>query len=593
MHKKYYILILDNTWDLKDYDLLVGKYQAVFCLFWLAPSTKTKFHELGNGCSLFSLEDIISSDMTWGKESFIIAQEIVQSGPHYNGLPIRRYLLESLYKESHLPSLLNKLIEFAERMALRATCDQVVIEGCLKDRYRDLFTRKLARMPGYSFNEIHSSSLNNNLRFSSALRSRMSKLKEIKIRGLHPMHLFERVDKTYQVRCSWGPRFPRAAISKGGVTFFSSYLNNSQILSSFTDLMPYPVTWVVTNYWGRKGIGGRQAQAFWLWQVMGNQASGYPYEDNLPLVNQEDDGADYFGLESTDTWKNWDKIESKLLMNLTRCWEAYLDEAEPRLLVLANQWGIEGWFTQLAKRRGIPVLQVLHGVLGGYLYTRTPVISDALIVPGEFWKELWPEDQREKILIYNPWNSFPVGKPSRDKRPYTLSYFSWPLSALPFYNFSALADAIIDILHNLATREDVQVQVRPHPLENPHEFLGRWRHLYGQLPKNVRYTSNDSLKATLRQTDLALMFRSTVMLNCLVQGIPVVMPGWIDYGWNASLREISGVYLADDFSDLNEKISFWMQDPPKFPKREVQKLVSPPGEGKDRLKKLVMELINR
>ena len=99
--------------------------------------------------------------------------------------------------------------------------------------------------------------------------------------------------------------------------------------------------------------------------------------------------------------------------------------------MVANQWGIEGWLTQCAKRRGIPALQVMHGVLGGYLYTRTPILSDALIVPGEFWKNLWPEDQRDKILIYNPPDSFPKKQRPRKSRPDTLTYFSWPLSQRP------------------------------------------------------------------------------------------------------------------------------------------------------------------
>ena len=88
------------------------------------------------------------------------------------------------------------------------------------------------------------------------------------------------------------------------------------------------------------------------------------------------------------------------------------------------------------------------------------------------------------------------------------------------------------------------------------------------------------------------MYRSTVMLDCLAQEIPVVMPGWIDYGWNADLTKIPGLYLAEDFSDLEEKILSWLQHPPDWSEAAVQKLVSPPGGGQDKLRLLIEKLLS-
>jgi hypothetical protein len=249
------------------------------------------------------------------------------------------------------------------------------------------------------------------------------------------MHFLERTDKTYHYRCSLGPLLPRSNITKGGITFFSSYLNNSRILSSFVILMPSLITWVVTNVWSRRGIMRNQANAFWLWQFAGDLSPAYQDQDTLPPVKTAEDAPDYSYLASTYTWKNWGQIESRLLMNLTGAWEAYLNEAKPRLIVMANQWGIEGWFTRCAKRKGIPVLQVMHGVLGGYLYTRTPIISDALIVPGEFWKNLWADEQKDKILVYNPPGFFPQKEKPYKSLPTTITYFSWPLSTVAFIIF--------------------------------------------------------------------------------------------------------------------------------------------------------------
>jgi hypothetical protein len=148
----------------------------------------------------------------------------------------------------------------------------------------------------------------------------------------------------------------------------------------------------------------------------------------------------------------WPSDHLNSLVNLTHCWENYLEKVKPRLIVTANQWGIEGWLGRVAKKRGVAVLQIMHGVLGGYFYTRTPVISDAMIVPGEFWRSLWPADQQGKIQVFNPEESFPlVGKRLiSDKRH--LTFFSWPLRSSHFYNFSEFSDWFIKIFKKLLNR---------------------------------------------------------------------------------------------------------------------------------------------
>ena len=598
MAKQYYILLLDDRFDLRQIDnILLDNYQAVFFLFWISPSTKAQLESM-NGASFFGLQDLISNEMAWGEEAYKIAREVIDSGPHYGDLPLQNYLAEPLYKESHLPCLLDKVIELAGRLRDQEGCEQVVLEGQLKKTHGDLLGRKLFYRHGYLFKEFLPrekpvSSFTNNSETTSS--NRLNQLLKIWSRNdwlTHVMHLLERTDKTYRYRCSLGPLFPRSAIAKGGITFFSSYLNNSRILSSLIGLMPSPITWIVTNVWARRGIMDSRGKAFWLWQFSGDLPPRFQGRDTLRPVKFSEDSPDYLYLASTETWKNWEQIESPLLMNLTKAWEAYLNEAEPRLIVMANQWGIEGWFTRCAKRKGIPVLQVMHGVLGGYLFTRTPIISDALIVPGEFWKNLWADDQKDKILVYNPPDSFPQRERSHKSRPTTITYFSWPLPIIPFYNFSEIADTIIRILHHLVSSQDIQIKIRPHPLENLHDFLGRWCYLCGPLPGNVTIDGNNSLQETLEQTDLALMFRSTVMLNCLAQRIPVIMPGWVDYGWNAGLAEIPGVYLARDFIDLEERILLWLQHPPDWPEATAKKLVRPPGEGEDRFQLVIEKLLN-
>jgi len=74
MAKRYHILLLDDRWDLQHLNnILLNNYQAVFCLFWTAPSTKEKMEAI-KGPAFFGLQDIISTDMEWGEEAYKIIQ---------------------------------------------------------------------------------------------------------------------------------------------------------------------------------------------------------------------------------------------------------------------------------------------------------------------------------------------------------------------------------------------------------------------------------------------------------------------------------------------------------------------------------------
>ena len=332
--------------------------------------------------------------------------------------------------------------------------------------------------------------------------------------------------------------------------------------------MPEPVTWVLANHSARRGISRQGCDYVWLWQY------GHSSRRNQGIKEEGIFSAEGEGSHSeillrkwmaqSPTWKRWRSVELSLLVTLTACWEEYLDQAKPRLIVMANQWGIEGWFTNIAARRGIPVLQIMHGALGGHLYTQTPIISNDLVVCGNFWRDLWVENQRPRILVGNPdgWIQKIPRRPSAGKR--SLTFFSWPLSHARFYSFYELVDGFIHILQRVVKAKKYKITIRFHPRENPGEFVRRWRRLYGPLPSEIRLHKNEPLSKTLAETDVALMFRSTVMLNCLASGIPFVLPGWIDFGWNRLLQDIRGIYLAPDFPEVEKKIGEWLDQPPCF-----------------------------
>ena len=161
-----------------------------------------------------------------------------------------------------------------------------------------------------------------------------------------------------------------------------------------------------------------------------------------------------------------------------------------------------------------------------------------------------------------------------------------------FYNFSELTDGFIQIFRNLLSKGNYEILVRCHPFENPSDFVKRWESFYGPLPTGLQVGKHEPLNEVLAQTDVALMFRSTVMLNCLVNRIPVIMPGWIDFGWNQALVNVLGVYLAPDFPELEQRVRDWLRSPPILSEEAAAHFVKPPGTGQDLFVSLVNDLMS-
>lgn len=580
------VLLLDDNFDLATLEQQTwAEYQAVICLFWLAPETSTQLSEaIGSHC--YGLADIISDNMTWGKGAYKIVTKVANAGPQYKNLYWRTYLTENLYHEALTLHLLIQIVSFIEQLRKDWSVATVLIEGVFPQTKATLLEALVTDYPGLIYSPL--SELSASVERSSRWFRLYKHLKEAYLTGQWSELLWKFItqsDRKYAGRYWLGRWQPKPTISSGEITFFSSYVNNSRTLAAFIDLMPSPVNWLLTTESARRGLpANSQASYTWLWKFAPSAGTTEPMlEPGLFKASSELSIPSQAILEkwlaTSPLWHNWQTTQFLGVVKLTQCWEAYLDQAQPRLIVMANQWGIDGWFMRLARQRGIPVLQLLHGVLGGYLHTRTPLLSDAMVVWGDFWLNLWPVKERPRIISYNPGGKFSA-IPRQEDNCRRLTFFSWPLvQLLPYYNASELMDGFINIFYDLLTQEWCEITVRAHPLENPDDFRQRWQKVKGALPRGLTLSKHEPLTDILAQTDVALMFRSTVMLNCLVNGIPVLMPGWIDFGWNEALTDVTSVYVAPDFHHLEKQLKVWLEQPPPADEKVAEYFIkSPRGE---------------
>jgi hypothetical protein len=592
------ILLMDEQVDVESLKFREKDgYKAIIGLFWMAPSTKRFLWDaLGGSC--YGLDDIVRTDGNWEEEAYRLALQTVREGPSHGHLPWRSYLMAPLYEEYHVLPLARKTAYFVDRLRRQWSVESLEIDSALKASSDFLFAQVFREHPQLVYHSARQTitgpgALGDRETFIRRVGRRMREARLTKDWKTQSMDFIEALDKTYRWRVRWGRWRERQTVAQRGITFFSSYVNNSRTLSWFIDDMPGPVTWIVSNDSARRGLPRSKCNYSWLWEFAGSPIS-VPEDKGQNNGEGTNEGPlSRQWLTVSPTWQSWKRAELSLLASLTHCWETYLDRAAPSLVVMANAWSLEGWFTEIARSRDIPVLQIMHGVLGGYLYTQTPIASDAMVVPGEFWRNLWPQNQRHKIIAFNP-NRDRVKSPRGERHgKKRVTFFSWPLASLSFYNFQELTEGFMRLFHGLVSTGAVEVVVRVHPQENPSDFTIRWKQLYGSLPRGIWIDKKKSLGEILDETDVALMFRSTVMLDCMANGIPIVTPGWIDFGWNEALVDVPTVYVAHDFIDLEQRVRAWLEHPPIISPEAVDHFVRSPDADRTSFLSLINDLVSR
>lgn len=567
-------------------------YGEIVLAFWASPELERRLAARSGG-RVHRLSAVVGGLGHWERRAVDLMERICLGGPSYRGLPWRTLLAEPMVRECLLVQLALDLVEFCRARSGEGREALAAIDLRASDRLAGLLVAAFAttpfaaivrRLPADGGKKTDTSA-------GPPLHRRLARrLRHARLTGhwwAQVRNLADELDRTYAWRCRrrWRPAPPLPA--PGGTTFFSSYLNNSRILRAIEPLAARPAHWVVTNHYAREGAASTGAPVDWLWRFSppADGATEGEVADSASLAaggTAEERRLLVAWLGTSPTWHYWLRTGRLALPRLTRCWESYLERVRPRRVVMAGLWGLEGWLGAVARNAGVPVVQLLHGVLGGHFHTGRPIDADALVVWGEFWRRRWPEPERAKILVANPGGvvrGVRAGPRSSPGRPPRLTYFSWPLDRLDFYNATDLLDGLTDLFDRLLAAGACTLTVRAHPLENPDDLVGHWRRRRGAIPPGVRFSQREPLAAVLAATDLALLYRSTVLLEGFAAGIPMLMPGWLEFDWSGELDGIAGLHLAADFADLERTLEAWLAAPPRPRPEQAERFVAAEGAG--------------
>ncbi len=349
----------------------------------------------------------------------------------------------------------------------------------------------------------------------------------------------------------------RAAIERGGNLCYSSYVNYSRTLAKHVAHFNTPPHWVINNHSAQIGLPAN-TRAQWLWQfgAIRHDSSMIVREARTALAHAPDsDGLPLRAILESDSQVRdvFDKVLPLTLAEIDLM-NALLDETVPDAVWVANQWGSEAALIQLARAKKIPVTQVQHGVLEQY-YHYAPIYSEHFWVWGEFWKRAVNPAEQSKVAVMNPgFEVRPSAHARSDATQARVTFFTAPAHVALFWNPSVAVWETVTLLDALSARGH-SITVRVHPADRIELYQRAWRKHCGPIPARVGFNKGGSLEPVLAQTDVALMAFSTVFLNCLASGIPVVGMGWYDFMWRQAMMDGGYIRFADSMASVPDAIT--------------------------------------
>jgi hypothetical protein len=360
---------------------------------------------------------------------------------------------------------------------------------------------------------------------------------------------FERLDRTHRYRGLLSRRNRLPVVQS---LFFSSYVSYSRAIVRFALESPPPL-WVFNSHQARHASGDPTPARF-LWDLSPSpsrverslQAEAVA-EAGSQMLGMADD-ADGFPLAAMmRLLPALNSLREDIVAHLAS--EAFLiDHAlqatAPSEVWVGNQWGSEGLVVQLARKHGIPVTQVQHGVLDRN-FRWSEINSDRFVVWDELWKAVLPERERAKTEV-KPWPPPVAGS----RRGDSITFFTQPRTSL-VDNRSARQEVVLLLRDVVALGHPVRVRV--HQSDSARDWVGAWD-TTGLGRDRILFEKETPLEQTLSRTSVALLLSSTVFLECAARGIPVVALGWFPIPHRRELIDAGILTVAMSRSKAMEQV---------------------------------------
>lgn len=381
-----------------------------------------------------------------------------------------------------------------------------------------------------------------------------------------PSELFRRIAPLWSRLLSSMPA--RNAVPdapRGGIWCYSTAYNYTKIALEYDAYFPQKMNFLVEDRaTGGKALSeiGRDAYVVNAWA----RVSDIPSASDVGGVGRRiTDAVESLSLATDESllrtillksewWDHFLKRVLPLLIFHQRALERWCDAIRPEMLVVGNA-GWERSLLQSDRAKQIPSVMLQHGIMH-WVYAVADQPVTAFLVRGEFFQNLVNEKLRKKTTVCNYPQQVAASLQRDVSTRQGILFITMPYQVAPLFHRVDLHE-IVSCLLRVAHRSRRPLLIRVHPLERISSYQKLVLKIEEQLGFHceVVYSQGPGAEALLSRSSVAVLYFSTMFLDCLRHGIPIVSPDWHWFANKKDFREAGIFNFASDLRQLEELVS--------------------------------------
>jgi hypothetical protein len=380
-----------------------------------------------------------------------------------------------------------------------------------------------------------------------------------------PSELFRRVAPLWsRVLASVPARKSVLNAPRGGIWCYSTAYNYTKIALEYDGYFPQKMNFLVEDpATGGKLLSqnGQDSYILYAWSRasdMPSLAEVHEIGKNITaavsaLALSADEAVLRTVLLKSEWWDHFVRRLLPFLIFHQRAVERWCDVIRPEMLVVGNA-GWERALLESVPAKHVPSVMLQHGIMH-WVYGVADQPITYFLVRGKFFQNLVNENLRKRMILCN----YPqqIGAPAQkegDSRRGIL-FITMPYRIVPLFHQADLRD-ILGCLLRVSHRCQRPLFIRVHPLER----ISSYRKLVSQIEEQlgfrceVVYSQGPGAEDLLIRSCVAILYFSTMFLDCLRHGIPIVSPDWHWFPNKIHFQDAGIFSFASDLCHLEQLV---------------------------------------
>lgn len=353
---------------------------------------------------------------------------------------------------------------------------------------------------------------------------------------------------------------------RGGIWFYSTAYNYTKIGLEYEPYLPKPMNYLVEDpATGGKRLRevGREWHPLYAWARLSDipsplevRSMGKKFTAAISTVPMsETDSALRAVFLKSEWWQLFITRWLPFLIFNGRVLQRWYATVMPEMIVLGNA-GFERALLLQENVRGVPVVMLQHGIMH-WVYAVTDEPVDVFLLRGSFFQHCLNECLGRKTVILNFPQNPKTGVPKQpEKARDSILFITAPYDIPELFHREDLRDILRSLLRvSHAVRR--RLVIRVHPMDKISSYQQRVAELQQELgiAVEVSYSQGPGAEEVLARSCVAVLYFSTVFLDCLRHGIPIVSFGWHWFPNKRRFEEERIFNFARDLQDLEALIT--------------------------------------